>query len=186
MKKILYWILATNLLAGCAYTPKVKTDFDRSADFSRYHTFTTVPGRIVSSMGVMDVNNTLLSNRVNEGVTTQLINKGLAIDKTNPDLIVTFLAGAQNKTDIESAPVGPYGGYRGAGWWGGGYDQFWTRNYKEGTLIIDLIDTKEKNLVWRAYCVGELTNDSTENHARLTACLQNSFDQFPPGSAPAK
>lgn len=177
-------------VGSCAYTPKVQTDFDPATNFSQYRTFNTIPGRIISSVGVVDTNNTLMSERVNNAVASTLRSKGLEQNVSNPDLLVTFLAGAKDKTEIESAPAAPayYGpyGYGYGGWWGTGYNQFWTRQYKEGTLIVDLIDAKAKRLVWRAYCVSEISKDNAENRNRLQSCLDQGFAKFPPGSAAPK
>ncbi|MEO3403139.1 DUF4136 domain-containing protein [Mucilaginibacter sp. CAU 1740] len=50
----------------------------------------------------------------------------------------------------------PYGGFGyGFGYGGGGYARV---PYKEGTLIIDLVDNRTRRLVWRGFGVGELHN----------------------------
>jgi len=36
-------------------------------------------------------------------------------------------------------------------------------NYKEGTLIIDLIDTRTRKVVWRGFGVGEVHRDPQKN-----------------------
>lgn len=48
-----------------------------------------------------------------------------------------------------------YGGFGGYGYGGGGYARV---PYKEGTLIIDLVDNRTRRLVWRGFGVGELHN----------------------------
>lgn len=188
MIRQIFGIAALAALAACAYTPSVKTDFAPGTNFGQYRSFKVLPGRIVSRLGVMDTTNTLANDRIGNAVAGQLTAKGLVRKETAAELYVTFLAGAKDKTEVESVPAGPsyYGayGYWGRGAWGGvGHNEFWTRKYQEGTLIIDLIDAKTKSLVWRSYCVGEMSKDADENRNRLNSCLQQSFAQFPPGTA---
>ncbi|RYY34284.1 MAG: DUF4136 domain-containing protein, partial [Sphingobacteriaceae bacterium] len=46
------------------------------------------------------------------------------------------------------------------GWgWGGGWGGYPVREqFREGTVIIDLIDRKTGKMVWRGYGVGEVRN----------------------------
>lgn len=72
-------------------------------------------------------------------------------------------------------PYYDYGGfYPGWGWgWGWGYRPYYyaygapfayyggltyaeKEHYKEGTLIIDLVDTRTRRIVWRGFGVGEV------------------------------
>ncbi|RYZ97374.1 MAG: DUF4136 domain-containing protein, partial [Sphingobacteriaceae bacterium] len=49
-----------------------------------------------------------------------------------------------------------YGGFGYGGWGGGGFAE--RVPYREGTIIIDLIDRKTGKMVWRGYGVGEVRN----------------------------
>ena len=174
-------------LTGCqSGGPQVQTDYDKSVNFTQYHTFAFQPGRIVSRLGTRDVDNTLVGNRIRDAVLTQLPARGLQPVTQNPDLVVTYIAGAQNRQQVEDLGPSPYdspffGGpfflRHDAAWWGPGYDQFYVRNYTEGTLILDMIDPRTRQLVWRAYVTGEVgkPDEGTINKA-VAAALKN----FPP------
>jgi len=166
------WLLLLLLLtgAGCGSSgPSIKTDYDTKADFSKYKTFTFQSGRIVLPENIPDTNNTLIDNRLRNAVTAQMEAKGFRLDNDNPDLVVTYLAGAKNKQEVQQRVATPpppgwaaggwyQPGYYGpGGWWDPGYSEFFTRNYTEGTLILDLIDVKAKELVWRAYVTCEVS-----------------------------
>ena len=174
MKRSLWLPLAMLLLiaaAGCGGSPSpdIKTDYDSKVYFSAYKTFAFQTGRIILPSDITpDSNNTLIDDRIRNAVTAQMTAKGLQPDPTNPDLVVTYVAGAKNKLEVEkqiAAPPPPgwaaggwyQPGYYGPnGWWDPGYNAYFTRNYTEGTLIVDLIDPKAKKLIWRAYVTGEV------------------------------
>ena len=75
------------------------------------------------------------------------------------DLLVHYWVNVQDKQRLESGGTsvgvarGPYGGYGWGAGYGGGVT---TYEYKEGTLILDLIEPTKKQLVWRATIVGTL------------------------------
>jgi hypothetical protein len=117
------------------------------------------------------------NGKIQEAVKEALIQKGLTLQQQNPDLLVRYatVTGRGTKTEYYS----PYYGYGGFGGWGFGYGYGFYRpwgfgwgwpgyyggwgyaqrvHYKEGTIIIDLIDTKTNSIVWRGYGVGELHN----------------------------
>jgi len=58
-----------------------------------------------------------------------------------------------------------------------------TETYKVGTLVIDLFDTKTKQLIWRGSSSGTLSNNSNKNIQILDKGVEKLFKQFPPGSS---
>lgn len=183
--------LLTLLLAGCGSSggPSVATDFDPKADFTRYHTFSYRSGRIMLQGDIPDSNNTLLDNRIRDAVTDALEAKGLRPDSANPDLVVTYIAGAHNRQEIQDLgpEIGAYGFgprwygpgyYGGGGWWGPSYERFWVRNYTQGTLIVDLIDAHTHQLAWRAYVSGEVHGKPDAKQVRKV--VDRVFRDYPP------
>ena len=180
---------AALVFAGCdsGNGPTVKTDYDKSANFAQYHTFAFQKGRIVTRLGTTDPNNTLVADRIQAAVVDQFQQKGLSETTQNPDLVATYVAGAKTKQEIENlgpqpyfSPYfgGPFGFERG-GYYGAGYNQFYTNIYTEGTLILDLMDTRTKKLVWRAYVTGPV--DKPDQKA-INGAVAAALKQFPPMS----
>jgi hypothetical protein len=120
------------------------------------------------------------NGKLQEAIKQTLPQKGLTMSDQNPDLLVTYATVTGRGTKIRySSPWGGYGYYGGWGGWGYGgfyrpfyggwgwpyYGGGWGGGvyaqkvpYKEGTIIIDLIDSRTKTIVWRGYGVGELSN----------------------------
>ena len=68
-----------------------------------------------------------------------------------------------------------YGGY----WGGGGVDVY---QYTEGTLILDLIEAKSKQLVWRGMAQGTIDENASpeQRERRLNEAVMRMLANFPP------
>ena len=51
-------------------------------------------------------------------------------------------------------------------------------HYKEGTIIIDLIDTRTKRVVWRGYGVGEARSNPKKNIDDLPKVVNGIINQL--------
>jgi Domain of unknown function (DUF4136) len=162
---------------------KVKTDYDQTADFSSFKTFAFGGPAEMNRGGIYD--NSLMQKRIESAVVRQLTAKGLrqvALDQPQ-DLLVHYWVNVQDKQRLESGGTsvgvarGPYGGYGWGAGYGGGVT---TVEYKEGTLILDLIESAKKQLVWRATIVGTL-QDSTKDNVELgNEAIAKAFESYPP------
>jgi hypothetical protein len=163
------------LAAGCGPTLQVKTDYDHRADFGKYRTFTMQQGKVISELGYGEERNTLVTQRIDQALRDQLRAKGLQPTADQPDLVVSYVAGARTRRELEGM------GYTGLGWWGPAYDDFWVREYPEGTLVIDFRDARTDQLVWRAYvrAEGEGINDAKFIQKSVARALQS----YPPRTA---
>ena len=73
------------------------------------------------------------------------------------------------------------GAWQPAGWYAEADDQFWSREYIEGSLILDIIDAKTKAQVWRTYAnVQIMQNDPPKN--LVPDVVGRSLKGFPPDS----
>jgi hypothetical protein len=169
-------VLVGGLLLGLACGPmlQVRTDFDRAADFQRFRTFTIGEGRQVGKTAT-GMPNTLVKDRIDSALRSQLGAEGLvpASVAETPDLTVRYIAGARTKQELEGVGWGgPY--------WGSPYytDDVWLREYPEGTLVVDLVDTRTGKLVWRASIVAEGEGFAKESF--INKAVAKAFEKFPP------
>lgn len=153
-------IAATLSLAACSSAPTVRTNYDKSADFGHFRTYNFVPQPNTERLGY----SSLFTQQVEAAISQQMEQRGYT-RSDNPDLLVNFSGKVQERQEVQSTPTpGPGYGYRGyygyrAGMYGtwAGYPSVYTVNYKEGTLNIDIVDAREKQMVWEGVGVGELT-----------------------------
>lgn len=156
---------------------QISSDFDHNVDFSQFKTYNFEPGTFINE-GKTQEADALLEQKVESAVSAQLNAKGLKQTSSNPDLIISYTAGAQRKTEIESAPgfAGP--GIYGGGWYVDSYDTFWTNTYTEGTLIIDVNDAKSDELVYRVYGAGEMKKPE-KRQKQIDKVAEKGFKDFP-------
>jgi len=165
----------------------VRTDFDPSVDFTRFKTFAFGGLTDINKAGILD--NSLTRKRIESIVARELTAKGLRqaeLDQ-NPDLSVHYWIGVKEKQKVENiGPSGYYGGTHPRHGGGVGYGNVTTYEYKEGTLIVDLVEPARKELVWRATMVANLEDTTGENIELGNKAIARAFKDYPPtGSAPA-
>jgi hypothetical protein len=140
-----------------AFGVSVKSDYEKSFDFSQLRTFAFKTDR--ASNDPLRTN-TIEAGRIQNALTAQLEASGFTQSAQNPDFIVAFYARSKQKTQVQSTGFGPGFGYGpGFGWgygipfrgrwrWGMGPD-IWTSTYTQGSVMVDIIDPKNNELVWR-------------------------------------
>ena len=140
-----------------AFGMSVKSDYQKTYDFSQLHTFAFKTDR--ASNDPLNTN-TIEAGRIQSALTAQLEANGFTQSSQNPDFIVAFYATTKEKTSVQSTGIGGGFGYgRGFGWgygipgggrwrWGYGPD-IWTTNYTQGCVMADIVDPKTNELVWR-------------------------------------
>jgi Domain of unknown function (DUF4136) len=158
----------------------VQTDFDRSADFSKFHTFAFAARTDIDRSGSPD--NSLMRKRMESILARELESKGLqqvGIDQ-NPDLLVDYWVGIEGKQEVQK--FGAVAGPR-ARRWGGASDRVTTYDYKEGTLVVDLVETRKDELVWRATMVADLKDSTRDNIELGNKAITKAFKDYPPSNS---
>ena len=148
------------LAVTAAFGMSVKSDYEKTYDFGRLHTFAFKTDR--ASNDPLSTN-TIEAGRIQNALAAQLESNGFRQSSENPDFIVAFYARTKQKTSVQSTGFDPgFGGFgygRGFGWgygipgggrWRRGYGpDIWTTNYTQGCVMADVIDPKNNELVWR-------------------------------------
>ncbi len=117
--------------------------------------------------------------RILRAIDTQMQAKGYTKSET-PDLLVNIFTKERERVDVNQYSAG-WGYGWGWGWnpymWGG-------RNYvttsTEGTLYIDLIDAKKKELIWQGKGSGYLEQSREKKEERINEFVSKILAQFPP------
>ena len=164
---------AALLLAGCATTPTIRTDFDQTVDFSRFHSFSWVFTATPQGM------NPLLFQRVRDSIDQSLRQR--FTPATPGDFAVAFTLGRRDTVQITD--FGPYGGfYRDWGWgWGPGRSSnLDVRTVTNGTLVIDIYDTATRRPVWHGIASQQINPDRPPSQAQIDAAIAQVLSRFPP------
>ena len=172
------------VLGSCA-SVTVSSDYDQEKDFNRYKTFAFYK-KGIDKVEISDLD----KRRIMKAIQYELINKGMQLSE-NPDLLVNIFAKSRNKIDVYTgAYYGWYPWYYGYGYgYGFGYGPGYMNvtESTEGTLFIDLIDAKRKELVWQGMGTGILSTHKTVNEkvARINEFVHMIMEQYPPGAQEA-
>jgi hypothetical protein len=159
------------LFATASFAQQVKTDYDRSANFSKYKTY---------SWERVQTQDPLWVDRIKEAVNTALTAKGLTPVESGGDIAIVAMETTQNQRTLNTFYDGFGGGWRWRGLGGFGNATTTVDTYQVGTLVVDLFDANTKNLIWRGSSSDTLSDKSDKNIKNLDKGAQKMFDHFPP------
>lgn len=173
-KNLFLSAIAILLMAGCSNQITVKSDYDKDVNIALYKTYAWLPSKEIESKTNPLVYNELTDKRIKQAVETELQNKGIQF-ATNPDLRVHYHIIIDNRSAVRPTIYG----YN--------YSNYWMRNqvdvfqYREGTLIIDLMDSKNNNLIWRGWGISVLNDsDVSLTEDEINDAVIKILKEFPP------
>jgi Domain of unknown function (DUF4136) len=177
IQKIVFVLIGLMLFSsGRASAQQVKTDYDRSTNFTQYKTYSW---EHVKTKDALDV------DRIKSAVNTALAAKGWTQVDSNGDVSIVAMEITHNQQTLNTFYDGFGGGWGWRRFGGGGFGDATTttETYKVGTVVVDLFDTKTKQLIWRGSSTDTLSNNSDKNIKNLDKGVEKMFKQFPPGSS---
>ncbi len=189
--KTILLLAVVMMIFGCG--PRVRTVNPDTNNLSNYETFAYLPNTNAQVEG-MSYNNENVNRSIVEAVRANLRQEGFELERNNPDLLVLISTATDREIATTTDPVYatyPYTGgigtvspfyepyyYRGYGTFTNfaGYD-IDTYAYKEGTLVVHLIDRKTKNTVWKGVATDAIYNQTSPDAIR--SMVNDIFQEFP-------
>lgn len=169
-------------LAGCA--PQVYVEQDSSAQYSGLHTFAWASPPIGKVRDPI-LDSQILEQRVQHATVTNLSGRGYKqmTPEQNPDFIITYhIVG---KTQLQSS-----GGSFSFGFFGASPNRFGSvavgnnvQTQEQGTLMLDIIDAHNKQLMWRGW-TNDVVNQDNYSESAITKTVNAILAKFPPKPAP--
>ena len=171
------------LLASMSLAPRSKAktviDFDPNLDYSKFKTFTYLGG--VEHLAMLPLNPDQIRDEIHAAVSRELQKRGLKEVKAdeNPDLAVRYWVNTQS--DVDYAPTGNWNGFAlyVGDYWAYTFDLMNATNTQEGSLLIDLIDVRKKDLAWRIYLEQKVLN-LNDVWKKVNEEIAKAFNSFPP------
>lgn len=155
-------------LSSCS-SVRVNADYDKKITFTNYKTYAYLKSG-VDKAEISDLD----KKRILHSIDEVMLSKGFSKSE-NPDVLISVFTKERERIDV-------YQNY-GFGWcwipyWGMGYSNVTTT--PEGTLFIDIIDAKTKELVWQGEGSGYLTKKTEKKDARIKEFVSKILEQYPP------
>jgi hypothetical protein len=161
------------LSVACESTLKTSADWDKTADFTKYRTF--------SWKRTGELKDPIWERRIEGVIEDELAKKGLT-PSPDGDLLAVTHPRLSRETRVESYNAG-----WGYGWgygWGPAMTTTTVREIPVGTLVIDLVDARKKEIVWRGVASDTLNTDPSrtneEREQALRRVVAQLFAGFPP------
>lgn len=167
--------LITILLSACGTGLHVYSDFDKDANITDYKTYSWLTREEIEQKGTNPLYyNELNDKRIKQAVYDQMKKKGFTYKNELQPLEVHYHIVVEDKTVSISEPLeyvyGPT--------WPAKRTRFYP--YQQGTLIIDLMDTKNKTLVWRGWATGAIEESVSKNPEQaIQKAVAKIFTLFP-------
>ena len=156
-------VLAASLASCSRSAPDIQSDFDHSANFASFKTF-----GYASPLGTdVDGYPPVVTQSLKSATRHELEARGYRHVDSDPDLLVNFSArlAEMGGNDMAQRQHVGYYGYRHIAvyqaWPSYAYRD--SDKYTEGTINIDLVDAKRKQLVWEGVAVGRVKDKKLTN-----------------------
>ena len=174
MKAIKFIPMLFIFILGSCSSVRVNSDYDKTVDFTQYKTYAfQKQGIDKAQISEFD------KKRILHAIDNELTKKGMSKSES-PDLLVNIFTKERERIDVDQYNAG-WGYGWGYGWnpylWGG---RTFVSSTTEGTLYIDLIDAKKKELVWEGQGVGYLSENYSQKESQINEFVSKILEQFPP------
>lgn len=172
-----YTVVAISLCLTACSSITVTTDYDHTASFSQYRSYTLAPS--TEKIPLSPSSDTALR----QTLSATLFKRGIIEKAENADLHVIQHVSTQEKLAVFQSNDWGYAGMRyGYGrygmWAGAPYNYTDVSQYTEGTLILDFVDTKTQKLVFRGVATGTVSDPET-NAKRIREAVEEIVQEFP-------
>ena len=200
------WLVSTAAIAlvaaSCASGGvRVRTTAAPDADLAALHTFRVLdaPQRRADAPALPAsdpmLNNSITNRQLRDDLVRELSQKGYMPTTSSPDFLVAYYAGTMAKMDTTywlPDPGWRYG-YRRFGLYGPRFRSAWpwygyaspypamdVRSYTTGAVVIDLIDPKTMELLWRGQGDATVSDDPGKYATDLNRSVIAILKELPP------
>lgn len=185
---LLFFIFASGCMQMSIYS-----DRDKTINFKKYKTFAWLPHVHTYLKKGNTIDNDSVENKLINYVNNELMNRGMRLDTTHPDVVMDFDIMTEKVVRQIQSPgyfnsnYYFYGGGYGSRGWNSYNNNIWSYNlgyrtqnivYREGTLTIDMVEHSSKKLIWKGYALGEVADiESFKNE--LPDGIRKMFRKYP-------
>jgi len=204
MKRIISLLTMTAIVlaTSCVSSLKLVHDVDTSVDFTQFKTYYILPWDYSVSTRVSQ----FTQRRLHESIREEMNKRGFQYTENSGDLAVGVSILIEEMIEYTSSgTVNHQMGWGGMGWgagawgmggWGMGHPGMmgpgmgmgttWTgpttitpNKFKNGTLILDVYDARQKTLIFQSLGSDRLNSDKQRERDRIPQYMRHLFAKFP-------
>lgn len=161
--------LLSVLLVATAASARITTDYNHNVNFTQYKTY---------SWAAVKTPDSLWDQRVKDAVNSELAARGWTMVPSGGEVSVTARDAIHNQQELNTF----YDGFGGRRFGGFGTSTTTVDNYKVGTLVVEMFDGDNKNLIWLGVSTNTLSTNPDKNIKSLDKNVRKMFEHFPPNS----
>jgi len=164
--KVISFCVLLFCMSVAATAQQVSVNYNHNQSFANYHTYAW------GSNNPNQIQNSILAQSAHQDINNALREKGLMMvqETQSPDLIVVTSNGLRQQTSYDAW------GMRGIG---GGMGGITPEQSVQGTMIVDLHNSKTQSLVWRGIAQDTLSNKGEKDQKMVEKAVQKMFKQWP-------
>jgi len=170
-------LLALACAVSSSFAQKVRVDYDHGANFSHYKTYrwAQLPE---ARPAEAQFPNQLMQERIVAFVEEALAAKRFTRVETGGDLLVGYQMKVTEQPQFTTYTdgIGP-----GWGWgWSNGISTTTTQTILIGNLSIDMVDPRQKQLVFQGVWNETISSKPWKNTKKLAKAINKMFEKYPP------
>jgi hypothetical protein len=183
---VIFMLCTAVALPSCSRMD-VKRDFDPAVDFASMKTYgwLTEKDILESSDPKILEEQRFVRDCVHRAVDLEMAEKGMRLAPGSPDFLVTYTTASRDKMQLQ--------GSKEKGWtftdrllypgWIEGNTEIY---YDIGTLILDMVNPRNKQLIWRGSVEADLLKDISRDQLekRIDQAVKKLLKPFPPDRKP--
>ena len=148
------------LLGACSSNYVPETDQSSSYDFSKIETYSVIGDEQLKNPMLSDIDRARFDAAIDISMQQHNIEE---VSPEQADVLVSYFVVTKDKVKVNSSYSGGYASscYRCGYGYGGGVTHINTRNYVEGTLVLDIIDNDSKLSIYRSTLTKPLKSYET-------------------------
>ncbi|CAN5751404.1 DUF4136 domain-containing protein [soil metagenome] len=175
MKKISLFALTVLMLSSCGSTMEVFSDYDKQVNLAAYKTYSWPDLKSIEGKGMNPLYyNELNDKRIKDAVNIEMLARNYSLGNEKAALEIHYHIIVEDKIGSTVETAGSQ--YHPLS----NLTKVNSYQYRQGTLIIDVMDTKTNTLIWRGWGTDVVTNAIRKNpEAAIQNAVMKIFKAFP-------
>lgn len=178
LRKGIFLLTLISIGFACSPVRIISTQENENIDYNSYQSFNFLDVSLDDETSSVPAINHRGIQLLKTAISREMQSLGYK-QSANPDLWVNIGIVVEEKvqtreTDIREAPV--YIGQRRYHW---EREEVVVDKYEEGTVSIDIIDTRKMERIWEGVAAGTLSSDGEKLESRINKAMQMLFDKYP-------